>query len=60
MDPNNLKLARSVSQYNIPQVFQFSYDYHLPFGRGQHFGAQMNRVLDADCRRLADHRHLAV
>ena len=47
VDPNNLKLARSVSQYNIPQVFQFSYDYHLPFGRGQHFGATMNRVLDA-------------
>ena len=47
VDPNNLKLARSVSQYNIPQVFQFSYDYHLPFGRGQHFGAKMNRVLDA-------------
>ncbi|MDR3677353.1 MAG: carboxypeptidase regulatory-like domain-containing protein [Acidobacteriota bacterium] len=46
-DPNNLKLARSVSQYNIPQVFQFSYDYHLPVGRGQHFGAKMNRVLDA-------------
>ena len=47
MDPNNLKLARSVSQYNIPQVFQFSYDYQLPFGRGQHFGAKMNPVLDA-------------
>jgi len=47
VDPNNLKLARSVSQYNIPQVFQFSYDYHLPFGRGQHFGARMNPVLDA-------------
>ncbi|MGO8816903.1 MAG: carboxypeptidase regulatory-like domain-containing protein [Terriglobia bacterium] len=47
VDPNNLKLARSVSQYNIPQVFQFSYDYHLPFGRGQHFGAKMSQVLDA-------------
>ncbi len=47
VDPNNLKLARSVSQYNIPQVFQFSYDYRLPFGRGQHFGATMNRALDA-------------
>jgi hypothetical protein len=47
LDPNNLKLARSVSQYNIPQVFQFSYVYQLPFGRGKHFGAKMNRVLDA-------------
>jgi len=47
VDPNNLKLARSVSQYNIPQVFQFSYDYQLPFGRGKRFGTGMNRVLDA-------------
>ncbi len=47
LDPNNLKLARSVSQYNIPQVFQFSYDYHLPIGRGQHFAGKINPVLDA-------------
>jgi hypothetical protein len=47
LDPNNLELARSVSQYNIPQVFQFSYDYQLPFGRGKRFGARMNPVLDA-------------
>jgi hypothetical protein len=47
LDPNNLKLARSVSQYNIPQVFQFSYVYHLPFGRGERFGAKMNPVLNA-------------
>ena len=47
VDPNNLKLARSVSQYNIPQVFQFSYDYQLPFGRGKRFGSGMNSVLNA-------------
>lgn len=47
LDPNNLELARSVSQYNIPQVFQFSYDYQLPFGRGKRFGSRMNPVLDA-------------
>jgi hypothetical protein len=47
LDPNNLKLARSVSQYNIPQVFQFSYVYQLPLGRGQRFGAKMNPVLNA-------------
>jgi len=47
LDPNKLKLARSVSQYNIPQVFQFSYDYQLPLGRGKRFGAKMNPVLDA-------------
>jgi hypothetical protein len=44
---SDLKLARSVSQYNIPSVFQFSYDYQLPFGRGQRFGAKMNAVLNA-------------
>ena len=47
VDPNNLKLARSVSQYNMPQVFQFSYDYQLPFGRGKRFGSGMNSVLNA-------------
>jgi hypothetical protein len=28
-------------------VFQFTYVYQLPFGRGQRFGANMNPVLDA-------------
>jgi len=47
IDPNNFKLDRATSQYNIPQVFQFTYVYRLPFGRGKHFGATMNSVLDA-------------
>jgi len=47
IDPNNFKLDRALSQYNIPQVFQFTYVYQLPFGRGKHFGATMNSVLDA-------------
>jgi Carboxypeptidase regulatory-like domain len=47
LDPNDLELARSVSQYNIPQVFQFSYDYQLPFGRGKRFGSGISTVLDA-------------
>jgi len=47
IDPNNWKQMRSVSQYNIPQVFQFAYVYQLPFGRGKRFGAKMNPVLDA-------------
>ena len=38
---------RAISQYNIPQVFQFTYVYQLPFGRGMHFGSTMNPVLDA-------------
>ena len=47
IDPNNFKLDRATSQYNIPQVFQFTYVYQLPFGRGKHFGTKMNPVLDA-------------
>jgi hypothetical protein len=47
IDPNNWKPLRGVSQYNIPQVFQFTYVYQLPFGRGKRFGATMNPVLDA-------------
>jgi hypothetical protein len=46
-DPNRRYLERSVSQFDIPQVFQFSYVYQIPFGRGKRFGGQMNPVLDA-------------
>jgi hypothetical protein len=47
LDPNNLELNRADSQFNLPQVIQFSYVYHLPFGRGERFGAKMNPVLNA-------------
>jgi len=47
VDPNNLKLERGLSQFNIPQTFQLSYVYKLPFGRGQQFGANMNPILNA-------------
>lgn len=46
-DPNRRYLERSVSQYDIPQVFQFSYVYQFPFGRGQHWGSHVNPVVDA-------------
>jgi hypothetical protein len=46
-DPNRRYLERSVSQYDIPHVFQFSYVYQFPLGRGKHFGRDMNPVLDA-------------
>ncbi len=46
LDPNNLKLERSLSEFNIPQVFQFSYTYQLPFGRGQHFAANVNPIVN--------------
>ncbi|HEY1948182.1 MAG TPA: carboxypeptidase regulatory-like domain-containing protein [Bryobacteraceae bacterium] len=45
-DPNKRFLERSVSQFDIPQVLQFSYVYQFPFGRGKHFGANINRVVD--------------
>jgi hypothetical protein len=46
-DPNRRYLERSVSQYDIPHVLQFSYVYQVPFGRGKQLGKNMNPVLDA-------------
>jgi hypothetical protein len=46
-DPNNLKLERSLSEWDIPQVFQFAYVWQLPFGRGKKVGAKWNPVLNA-------------
>jgi len=46
-DPNNLRPERAVSTYDIPQIFQVSYVYALPFGRGKKFASNMNPVLDA-------------
>jgi hypothetical protein len=46
-DPNNLALNRSVSAFNIPQVFQASFVYQLPFGRHQAYGSNLNPILDA-------------
>jgi hypothetical protein len=34
-DPNKPQLERSLSTFDIPHVFQFSYSYDLPFGRGK-------------------------
>lgn len=45
-DPNNLRLERSVSAYNIPQIAQVSFVYALPFGRGKAYGANWNRLID--------------
>lgn len=38
---------RSLSQFDISQVFQFSYVYEIPIGRGRRFGRNMNPVLNA-------------
>ena len=46
-DPNKLYLERSVSEFDIPQVFQVSYVYQLPFGRGQKWGSDWNWFVNA-------------
>jgi hypothetical protein len=46
-NPNNRKLDRSLSEWDIPQVLQFSYVFELPFGRGKQWGGNWNPVLDA-------------
>ncbi|MDR3772791.1 MAG: TonB-dependent receptor [Terracidiphilus sp.] len=46
VDPNKPWLERSLSTFDIPNVFQFSYTYDLPLGRGKRFLNKMPRVLD--------------
>ena len=46
-NPYDLKAERSLSTFDIPQVFQVSYVYALPFGGGKAFGSNMNKVLNA-------------
>jgi hypothetical protein len=46
-DPNNRrKLPYSQSEFNVPQILNLSYVYHLPVGRGMHWGSGMNRWAD--------------
>jgi len=45
-DPYNLKRERSVSGYDIPQIFTANWVYELPFGRGKRF-ASTNRLANA-------------
>jgi hypothetical protein len=46
VDPNNLELERSLSEYNIPQVFNVAYVYQLPFGKGRHWASHWNKWVD--------------
>jgi hypothetical protein len=46
-DPNNLKLERSLSEWDIPQVFQFGYLYTLPLGKGKRWGSSWNPYVNA-------------
>jgi hypothetical protein len=45
-DSSNLRLERSVSQFDIPHRFLVDFSYRLPFGRGKQLGGQWNRALD--------------
>ncbi len=45
-DPNKPWLERSLSTFDIPYVFQFSYSYDLPFGHGRAFLGNMPRWAD--------------
>jgi hypothetical protein len=45
-DPNKRYLERSLSQFDIPHVLQFSYVYELPIGRGKAVGGNWNPWVD--------------
>jgi len=45
-DPNKPQLERSLSTFDVPSVFQFSYIYELPVGRGKMFLSAMPAWLD--------------
>jgi hypothetical protein len=47
VDPNKPWLERSLSTFDIPYVYQFSYTYDLPVGRGKALLGRMPAVLDA-------------
>jgi hypothetical protein len=46
-DPNRLNLERSLSSFDIPHVFQFSYTYEFPFGRGKAIGNNWHPLVNA-------------
>jgi len=46
VDPNKPWLERSLSTFDIPYVYQFSYTYDLPVGRGKALLSHMPAVLD--------------
>jgi len=46
VDPNRPGMERSLSTFDIPNVFQFSYTYDLPIGRGKMLLGKMPALLD--------------
>jgi len=45
-DPNNLKLERGLSEWDIPQVLQLSYIWQIPYGRGKRWGSTVNSIVN--------------
>jgi hypothetical protein len=45
-NPNNYRAERSLSEWDIPQVFQASYVWQLPFGKGQKWGTGWNSIVN--------------
>ena len=46
-DPNNFsKLPYGLSEFNLPQVLNISYVYHLPFGKTGQWGRSWNKWTD--------------
>jgi hypothetical protein len=46
-NPYDLRGERAESVFDIPRIFQASYIYELPVGRGRQFGRNMNPILNA-------------
>jgi hypothetical protein len=46
-NPYDLRAERAVSVFDIPHIFQASFVYELPVGRGRTFGREFNPILDA-------------
>jgi hypothetical protein len=46
-DPNNPRLERALSTFDVPSMLKFSYSYDLPIGRGRWLLGDMPRVLEA-------------
>jgi hypothetical protein len=46
-DPNKMRLERSLSSFDIPDVLQLAYTYELPIGRGKAFAGKGNSVVNA-------------
>jgi hypothetical protein len=47
VDPNNLKMEKSISGFDVPQSLTFAYTYALPYGHGRQFGSTSNHLMDA-------------